>query len=150
MIKLQSAGLLLTALMISASVYAADIQVDEAWAIATPPGRTSANVYLLISSKQAATLVGASSAASRTVALRTMIHKSGTMKTIEVNSVDLPANNRIDMTSEHGYHLTLIDLKAPLKAGDTLPVTLNIDTADKRSMKVDIKAEVRPPKKALQ
>lgn len=147
-------GGLLAALLLSINVYASDIQagiqIEDAWARATPPGRDSANVYLFITSKQAATLVGASSTASRTVGLRTMTHKNGMMKTIEVKSVDLPANSRIDMTSEHGYHLTLIDLKAPLKAGETVPLTLNVDMADKRSIKVDVKAEIKPLKNTNQ
>lgn len=141
---------LLAALLLSASVYAADIQIEDAWARATPPGRDSANVYLLITAKQTATLVGASSSAAKSAVLRTMTHKNGTMKTIEVKSVELPANNRIDMTSEHGYHVTLINLKAPLKAGETVPLTLNIETSDRRSIKVDVKAAIKPLKSAAQ
>ena len=137
---------LVAAFLLSASVYAGDIQVDEAWVRATPSGKNSANVYFFITSKQAATLASASSPASKSVAMRTMSHKGGMMKTLDVQSIDLPANKRMDMTSEHSYHLTLVDLKAPLKAGDTVPVTLNIETADKQNMKVDVQVAVKPPK----
>lgn len=146
MANLYRLGGLLTALLLSAGAYAGDIQIDEAWARATPPGRNSANVYFFITSKQAATLTSASSPASQTVAMRTMTHKGGMMKTLDVPSIDLPANKRMDMTSEHGYHLTLVDLKAPLKTGETVPVTLNIETAGKQSVKVDVRVEIKPPK----
>lgn len=148
MTKFLSMGSLLTALMLGTSVYAADIQIENAWTQETAPGRNSANVYFFITSKQAATLTGASSPASRAVGLRSMTHKHNRMKTIELQSIDLPANSRVDMTSMHSYHLTLIDLKAPLKAGGTVPLTLNVDMADKSTVKVDVTAEVKPLKKA--
>jgi len=139
-------GGLLAALLLSTSVYADDIQVDGAWTRATAPGRDSASVFLFISSKQDATLVGASSPAAKAVELRTMTHKGGMMKTHTVESVELPANKRVDMTSIHSYHLTLTGLNAPLKAGETVPVTLNIATADKKNIKIDVRVEIKPPK----
>jgi copper(I)-binding protein len=146
MINLYRFSSLLAAFLLSTSVYAGDVQVDEAWASPTPPGRNSANVYFFVTSKQAAKLVSASSPASKTVAIRTMEHKGGMMKTLDVQSIDLPANKRLDMTSQHSYHLTLVDLKAPLKAGDTVPLTLNIEMADKQNTKVDVQVSVKPPK----
>jgi hypothetical protein len=137
---------LLAALLLSANVCAGDIQIDEAHAYASASGRNSANVYFFITSKQAATLTGASSPASQAVAMRTMTHKGGMMKTLDVPSIDLPAGKRMDMTSAHGYHLTLVDLKAPLKAGETVPLTLNVEMADKKSAKVEVRAEIKSPK----
>ena len=146
--KVNSIGFsgLLAALLLSANVCAGDIQIDEAHAYASASGRNSANVYFFITSKQATTLMGASSPASQTVAMRTMAHKGSMMKTLDVPSIDLPAGKRMDMTSAHGYHLTLVDLKAPLKAGETVPLTLNIEMAGKQSVKVDMRAEIKPPK----
>lgn len=138
---------LLTAWLLSASVYANDIQVDGAWVRATAPERDSANVYLFITSKQAATLVGASSPAAKTIELRSMTHAGGMMKTHTIESVDLPASKRVDMSSVHGPHLALVDLKAPLKAGETVPVTLNIETVDKKSIRIEVRAEIKPLKK---
>lgn len=137
---------LLAALLSGASVYAGDIQIEEARAYPSAAGRNSANVYFFVTSKQAATLLGASSPASQTVAMRTMTHKGGMMKTLEVQSIDLPAGKRVDMTSVHGYHLTLVDLKTPLKAGESVPLTLNIEMSDKQSVKLEVRAEIKSPK----
>lgn len=150
MTKLYPSGLrkfawLLAALSLSASVYAEDIQVDGAWTRAVPK-RDSANVFMFITSKQDSVLVGASSPASKTVELRTMEHKGSMMRTHSVESVKLPANKRVDMTSIHGYHLALTELNAPLKDSGTVPLTLEIETAGKR-VKIDVQAEIRPPKK---
>jgi len=138
---------LLAALMLSAAVHAQDIQVEGAWARATATGRDSASVFMFITSKQEATLVGASSPASRAVELRTMSHKGSMMKTLVLETIGLPANKRVDMTSIHGYHLTLTGLNAPLKAGAALPLTLDIETADKKNIKIEVRAEIKPPKK---
>ena len=71
------------------------------------------------------------------------------MKMYEVKFISLPANARLEM-SMHGYHLVLAGLKTPLKAGATVPLTLNIEMADKSIVKVDVQAEVRPLKNAAQ
>ncbi len=149
MMGLYRFGGLLAALLLGASAYAGDILVEGAWTRATVPGQDMAMVYMSITSKQAATIVGVSTNASRAAEMHTMEHKGGTMKMYEVKSISLPANARLDMNM-HGYHLVLNGLKAPLKAGAKVPLTLNIEMADKSSVKVDVQAEVRPLKGATQ
>ena len=149
MINFYRFGGLLAALLLSISAYAGEIQVEGAWTRATLPGQDMAMVYMSITSKQAATIVGVSTKVSKTAEMHTMEHKGGMMKMYEVKSISLPANARLEM-SMHGYHLVLAGLKAPLKAGTTVPLTLNIELADKSSVKVDVQAEVRPLKNAAQ
>ncbi|HEU0233720.1 MAG TPA: copper chaperone PCu(A)C [Gallionella sp.] len=149
MVNFYRFGGLLAALLLNISAYAGDIQVEGAWTRATLPGQDVAMVYMTITSTQAATIVGASSNASKTAEMHTMEHKGGMMKMYEVKSIGLPANARLEM-SMHGYHVVLAGLKAPLKAGATVPLTLNIEMADKRIIKVDVQAEVRPLKNATQ
>jgi hypothetical protein len=136
-------GWLVTALLLSAGVHAADIQVEGAWARATAPGQDSGMVDLRITSKQAASLVGVSSPAAGSVALHSMTHEGGMMKMREVKSLELPAGKSVDL-GQGGYHLMLNGLKAPLKAGDSVPLTLNIKVANKTMVKIEAKAEVRP------
>ena len=135
---------LVTGSLLSFSVYAGDIQIDGAWAFATSAGKDAANVYMSITSKQAAALVEAFSPKSKTVELRTMLHKGGMMKTITIQRIELSANTRADMTSEHGYHLTLVGLKSPLTVGKSVPLALKFEQADKRFVTVEVKAEIRP------
>jgi periplasmic copper chaperone A len=137
-------GGLLAALLLSASVFASDIQVEKAWARATAPGQDTAGVDMTITSKQDATLVGASSAVCKTIELHsmTMTHESGMMKMREVSAIKLPAGKPVNL-GESGYHLMLTGLKAPLKAGESVPLTLDIKVSN-RTVKVEAKAEVRP------
>jgi copper(I)-binding protein len=136
-------GGLLAAMLLSASVYAGDIQVEGAWARATAPGQEAGMADVTITSKQAATLVGVFSPAAKTAELHTMTHENGMMKMREVKSIELPAGKRVNL-GEGGYHLMLIGLKAPLKAGESVPLTLNIKVANKDTVKVETKAEVKP------
>jgi copper(I)-binding protein len=129
------------------SAYATDIQIDDAWAFATSSGKETANVYMYITSKQAVALVEASCKKSKSVELRTMLHKAGMMQTIQVQSIDLQADSRTDMTSEHGYHLTLVGLNSPLEVGKTVPLTLKFKQAN-QIISVDVKVKVRPARGA--
>lgn len=137
-------GALLAALLFSAGVYADDIQIDNAWARATAPGQDVAGVDLTITSKQAATLVGVTSTASKTVSLHSMSMnpENAMMKMREVDAIDLPAGQRVNLR-EGGYHLMLTGLKAPLKAGGNVPLTLSFKVA-KRLVKIKAQAEVKP------
>lgn len=134
---------LLAGMLWSASVYAGDLRVEGAWARATAPGQDSAMVDLSITSNQAATLVGFSSTASNSVELHSMTHDNGVMKMREVKRLVLPAGKTVQLGAS-GYHLMLVGLKAQLKAGESVPLTLNILLANKAMRAVEAKAEVRP------
>ena len=134
---------LVAALLLSASVHAGDIQAEGAWSRATTPGQQTGMADVTITSSQAATLVGASSTAAATVELHSMTHEGGMMKMREVKAIELPAGKPVNL-GENGFHLMLIGLKAPLKAGETIPVTLNIKTSDKGIVKIETRADVKP------
>jgi periplasmic copper chaperone A len=133
---------LLAALLLSANVYAGDIQIEGAWSRATAPGQDAASVDLSITSKQPVILLGVSSTASRTVEMHSMTHENGMMKMREVKEIELPAGKLVNL-GKSGYHLMLVGLKAPLKAGEKIPLTLTIRLSNNRTVKVKAKAEVK-------
>ena len=137
----------LLGVLLSTCAYAGDILVEGAYTRATLPGQDMAMVYMSITSKQAAALVGVTTTAAKNAEMHNMEHKSGMMKMYEVKSISLQPNQRMEM-GLHGYHLVLNGLKAPLAAGAHVPLTLTIETSDKHSVKLDVQAEVRPLKEA--
>jgi periplasmic copper chaperone A len=143
MYKLNLLSGLFAALLLSANVYAGDIQVEGAWLRATAPGQDAASVDLSITSKQQAILLGVSSKVCRVAELHRMFQEGGMMKMREVKSLELPAGKLVNLGMS-GYHLMLVGLKAPLKAGEKIPLTLTIKVADNRTVKVDAVAEVKP------
>jgi copper(I)-binding protein len=136
-------GGLLAALLLGANVHATEVTTEGAWSRATAPGQDAAMVDLSITSVQAATLVGVSSPACKAAELHSMTHEGGVMKMREVKEIALPAGKRVNL-GERGYHLMLLGLKLPLKAGEAVPLTLSVRFADKRVAKVEVRAEVRP------
>lgn len=142
MSKLNRFGWLAAALLVSFASYAADIEISEAWTRATAPGQDQAGVDLSITSKQPATLVGVSSPVCKAVELHSMTSENGMMRMREVKSIVLPAGKHVNLR-ESGYHLMLNGLKAPLKEGEIVPLTLNIKVANQGVVKVEAKAEVK-------
>jgi copper(I)-binding protein len=134
---------LLIAALLSAPVFAGGIQVESAWARATAPGQDTAMVDMTIVSEKAAKLTGFATPVSQSAEMHSMTHDKGMMKMREVKAIALPAGQRVNL-GEAGFHLMLIGLRAPLKAGDSLPLTLNVQAADNSSVKVDVKAEIKP------
>lgn len=135
-------GWFAAALLISFASYAGDIEVREGWIRASAPGQDQGGADLSIISKQSATLVGASSPVCKTVQLHTMTNENGMMRMREVKEIELPAGKRVNLR-ESGYHLMLIGLKAPLKEGDTVPLTLSIKVGEQGVVKVETSAEVK-------
>jgi hypothetical protein len=135
-------GWFAAALLISFASYAGDIEVSGGWIRASAPGQDQGGADLSIISKQSATLVGASSPVCKTVQLHIMTNDNGMMRMREVKAIELPAGKRVNLR-ETGYHLMLMGLKAPLKEGDTVPLTLNIMVGKQGVIKVETTAEVK-------
>ncbi|MGA9666070.1 MAG: copper chaperone PCu(A)C [Gallionella sp.] len=135
------AAVLLASFAVNAAENAGDIQVSGGWIRATAPGQDQGGADLTIVSKQAATLVGASSPVCKVVQLHSMTNEGGMMKMREVKVIELPAGKRVNLR-ESGYHLMLIGLKAPLKEGESVPLTLSIKVGAQQVVKIKAVAEV--------
>ena len=107
-----------------------DLEIEKPWARATAPGAAVGGGYLVIRNKGAGgdRLVGVSSPVSARVEIHEMAMEKDTMRMREVKGVDVPAKKSVEF-KPGGYHLMLIELKAPLKQGDKVPVTLRFEKA---------------------
>lgn len=132
---------MLLSLSFAVQASAADIKVENAWARATAPGQDTGMAMAVISSKQAATLVGASSKVCKTVELHSMVTEGGMMQMRQVEAIDLPAGQAVDLEAQ-GYHLMLIGLKKPLQEGKKISLTLKVRTANGKEKKVKFSARV--------
>jgi copper(I)-binding protein len=119
------------------------VTVSGAWARATVPGQDSASVALHITSQKDANIVAVNSAAATNVEIHSMTEEDGMMKMRALDDFPLKARQETALGS-NGNHLMLIGLKKPLAVGDSVPLTLTLQFADKHKEKVEVKAEVRP------
>ena len=117
-----------------------DLKVEKAWARATPPGAAVGGGYLTVRNAGAAgdRLVGAASPVAARTELHEMAMEKDVMRMREVKGIDVPPKGRLEL-KPGGYHLMFIELKAPLKPGEKVPVTLNFEKAGE--VKVDLAVE---------
>jgi len=130
-------------LLCSAQIWAGDVAVSGAWTRATAPGQEGATLQFSMVSKKEAQLVAISSPAAGAAEIHSMAHDNGVMKMRAVESLPLPAEKVVDLKAS-GYHVMLLNLKAPLKAGEKMPFTVTVQFADKHKATVKAKAEVKP------
>ena len=135
-----------TTLLIVAASFAfaqdASIQVEQPWARATPAGASTGAVYLTITNKsqEMDRMLSASSDVADKLQIHEMKVVNGIMEMREVPSgLPVPAKGSV-VLKPGGFHVMLIGLKKPLKAGETIPLTLDFEKAGKVSITVPIRA----------
>lgn len=115
------------------------LDIADAWAPATPPGARTAAVYLtVVNNGKEDVIVGASCDVSSTVELHTHAHVGGMMRMERLETVVVPAAAEVRF-EPRGNHLMLIDLRSPLKPGDTIVVNMQFRDAGN----MEFVAEVR-------
>ena len=129
-----------TIFLLSAAAAQAQITVQDAWARATPPGAKIAAGYLVIRNAGAADrLVSASSPAAERVETHTTMRDGDISRMREVKGYEVPARGTLELKPA-GSHLMLVNLKAPLREGTTVPLTLKFEKAGE----VKTELQVRP------
>ena len=120
---------------------AGDLVLDNAWSRATPGGAKVGGGYLTVDNKGSAAdkLIGGSSPAAGKVEVHEMAMNNGVMTMRPVkDGLSIPAGKSVTL-SPGGYHLMLMDLKAPLKKGDKIPVTLKFEKAGNVNITLDVR-----------
>lgn len=114
---------LLAIVLTSAGCSARDgIEIENAWARATPPGSTVGSAYAVIHATRDDTLESVSSPAAGRVEMHATTEEAGTMRMRPVEQVSIIANEPVKF-APGGLHLMLIDLREPLAAGATFSLT---------------------------
>jgi len=98
-----------------ATAAAAEVRVDEPWARATVAGQQASGAFMILTSSTDA----------------------------RVDGVALPAGKPVELRPG-GYHLMLLDLKKPLEAGQSVPLTLTVEDAQGKRERIDVQAQIRP------
>ena len=107
--------------------------ITQAWSRATPGGAKIGSGYLTIENKGAAPdrLIGVSADVAGKVEVHEMAMNNGVMTMRPLDSGLTIDPGKTVKLAPGGYHLMMFDLKAPLKQGDKVPVTLEFEKAGK-------------------
>ncbi len=122
---------------------AAGVAVTDAWARATMPGQKVSGAYMQLTSDTDARLVGASSKLVPRVEVHEMKMDGDVMRMREVKAIDLPKGKTV-LLKPGGYHIMLMNLRQPIAVGETIPLTLEIESDGKRET-VELEARARAP-----
>ncbi|MDA8454775.1 copper chaperone PCu(A)C [Acidovorax sp. GBBC 3334] len=116
--------------------------VQDAWIRATVPQQKATGAFMKITADQPMRLIGVTSPAAPVAEIHEMRLQDNVMKMRQVAGIDLPAGQAVEL-KPGGYHVMLMDLPQPVKAGDSVPLQLVLETAAGQRRTLDIQVPVR-------
>lgn len=137
--------ILLVAAAAPATAKAPQIQVSG-WARSTVPAQTGSAAYLTIRNGGSAAdrLLGVSTPAARSAAIHSTSMEGGVMRMRAMPALSITGGGTAAMRPG-GVHIMLMGLKAPLRAGEPLPLTLRFERAGLVRTSVPIQSATNRP-----
>jgi periplasmic copper chaperone A len=117
-----------------------DLTVATPWARATPGGAKIGGGYLTVTNNgsSADRLVGATVEFADHVEIHEMSMTDGVMKMREISSgLEIKPGATVEL-KPGGFHMMFVDLKQPLKQGDSVKVTLKFEKAGSLDVKFSV------------
>jgi copper(I)-binding protein len=123
-----------------AKAAADSVSFVDAYIRLAPPSAPAAGAFMVIrnTGNKATAIVKADNPVSKFTELHTHLHEDGVMKMRPVKSIPVPAGGEA-VLQPGGLHIMMIDLKSPLKEGDTVPLTFTFDDGSTKQVAVPIK-----------
>ena len=132
----------LAALLLTTVAAHAQVTVDKPWVRTTVAGQTTSAAYMTITFAQGGKLVSASSPIAASAEVHEMKMDGDMMKMRSVDVLPLPAGKQVEL-KPNGFHMMLMGMTVPLKAGDVVPIRLVVEDGKGRRQVVDVKATAR-------
>ena len=127
--------------LLAAAPAGPDVKVVEAWARATPTtegGNAAVYARLVNAGSEPDELVAVSGEVSGAAELHESYSRFGMMMMRKVADVKVPAGGEAAL-KPGGFHIMLVDLKRPLKAGETLQMSFQFRKAGRVPVMVQVK-----------
>lgn len=118
------------------------LSVQDPYVRLAPPNAPATGAFMVIRNggDKDVKVLKADNPVSRVTELHTHLNEGGVMKMRPVAAIEVKAKGEA-VLKPGGLHVMMIDLKAPMKEGDVVPITLTLD--DGSTKQVDAKV-VRP------
>ena len=133
------------------AAFAQNVEVKDAWVRAAVPGQQATGAFMTLTAKDGTRLVGGASPVAGVTEVHEMKMEGDIMKMRAVQGgLDLPAGKAVEL-KPGGYHVMLMDLKAPLAKDTTFPLTLVFKDAKGVETRTELKVPVStmPPGPAM-
>ncbi len=137
------AGALLAGVLFLSSAIAADgVAVFNAWVRGTVAGQQASGAFMEIRSEAPVRVISVATPVAAKAEIHNMTMENGVMRMFPVKDLELPAGKTVKL-APGGYHVMLTGLKQPLSKGAKVPITLTVEGADRKALKIEVVAEVR-------
>lgn len=135
--------LIASLLTITASAWAQQttVKVEDAWVRGTVAMQKATGAFMRLTPSANARLVAASSPVAGVVEIHEMSMENDVMKMRQIPGLDLAADRTTEL-KPGGFHIMLMGLSGQVKGGDTVPLTLTFEDANKKTFTVDVQAPV--------
>jgi len=116
------------------------LKIGHPYARATVPGQPSGGAYLKLENtgSESDKLLSVTSPAAKSVEIHDMKMDGNVMKMREAGEIELKPMSTVTMAPGGGYHIMLMGLIQPLKAGGKFPMTLTFQKAGKIEVSVSV------------
>lgn len=118
------------------------VLVQDAWVRATVAGQSATGAFMTLTAPQATRLVEVRSPLAGVAEVHEMKLDGDVMRMRAVPVLALPAGQAVAL-KPGGFHLMLMNLRAPAKAGERVPLTLVFEGADGQRRTQELSATVR-------
>jgi copper(I)-binding protein len=135
-------ALALIASLACGTLYAQSVEIKDAWVRTAVQGQKATGAFMKITAKDGAKLVSVASPAAAVAEVHEMKMDGDVMRMRAVpGGLDLPAGKTVEL-KPGGYHVMLMDLKAPLAKDSSVPLTLVFKDAKGVESKLELKVPV--------
>jgi copper(I)-binding protein len=120
-----------------------EVVVSDAWVRGTVPQQKTTGAYMQLKSASDARVVEVRSPVAGTAEIHQVLVVDGRMTMRPAGPLELPAGKLVEL-KPGGFHIMLMELKQPLKEGDSVAISIVFENADRTRGTVDVNAVVRP------
>lgn len=140
--SISTRSIVFAAALLCAGTAFSQTAVKDAWVRGTVEPQKATGAFMHITSVQGGKLVGVQSPVAGVAEVHEMAMDGNVMKMRPISALDLPAGKAVEL-KPGGYHVMLMDLKQPLKAGETVPLTLTVEGKDGKRETLELKVPVK-------
>ena len=138
------AAWLASSLTLGASAWAQPVvSVENAWVRGTVAGQKGSGAFMTLTASKPVRLVGVQSSVAGVTEIHEMALDQDIMVIRETTGIQLPAGRPVEL-KPGGYHVMLMDLKQPLKAGNSVALTLSFEDRASKRFTQEVSAAVVP------